>query len=94
MLVRNRGGGKLDSARPSVRREVERISRALADTRYVGHVTNPLRDRRDGVALIERNGRSLVITAACPPRTSRATAARRLRTRGSGPCWVMLLRER
>ncbi len=63
VLVRNRGGGKLDTANPAVRREVDRVSRALADTRYVGHVINPLRDRREGAGLIERDGESLVITA-------------------------------
>jgi uncharacterized membrane protein YdfJ with MMPL/SSD domain len=63
VLVRNRGGGKLDVAEPAVRREVDRIGQALTDTRFVGHVVNPLRDRREGAALIERDGDSLVITA-------------------------------
>ena len=63
VLVRDRGGGRLDVAQPAVRREVDRIAQALTDTRYVGHVTNPLRDRREGAALLERDGESLVITA-------------------------------
>lgn len=63
VLVRDPGGGRLDVADPAVRAEVDRISRALTDTRHVGHVVNPLRDRREGAALIERDGRSLVVTA-------------------------------
>lgn len=61
VLVRNEGGGRLDVADPAVRREVDRIAAALAGTRYVGHVVNPLRDRRAG--LVERDGESLVISA-------------------------------
>jgi RND superfamily putative drug exporter len=63
-LVRRRDGGRLDPRSPAVRREVDRISGALAHTRFVGQVINPLRNRRAGRALIERNGRSLVIAAA------------------------------
>lgn len=63
VLVRDRGGGRLDVADPAVRREVDRIAGALEGTRYVGHVVNPLRDRREGAALIERDGESLVISA-------------------------------
>jgi RND superfamily putative drug exporter len=64
VLVRARGGGRLDVARPAVRREVARISGALADTRYVGHVVNPLRDRRAGAQLFEPDARSLLIAAS------------------------------
>jgi RND superfamily putative drug exporter len=63
VLVRNPGGGRLDVAGAPVRREVDRISRALEQTKFVGHVVNPLRDRREGRDLIEPNGRSLVIAA-------------------------------
>ena len=63
VLVRDPDGGRLDVAAPSVRREVDRISSALERTRHVGHVVNPLRDRREGAALIESDGRSLVISA-------------------------------
>lgn len=63
VLVRDPDGGRLDVAAPSVRREVDRISAALERTRHVGHVVNPLRDRREGAALIESDGRSLVISA-------------------------------
>ncbi|MGH2898028.1 MAG: MMPL family transporter, partial [Solirubrobacteraceae bacterium] len=62
-LVRDPGGGRLDVTDPAVRREVDRIGRALQDTRYVGHVVNPLRDRREGRDLIEPGGRSLLLTA-------------------------------
>ena len=63
VLVRDPGGGRLAVEDPAVRREVDRISQALADTRHVGHVINPLRDRREGAALLERDGESLVISA-------------------------------
>jgi putative drug exporter of the RND superfamily len=63
VLVRDRGGGRLDVADPAVRREVDRVARALEQTRFVGHVVNPLRDRREGRALLERDGRSLVLAA-------------------------------
>jgi RND superfamily putative drug exporter len=63
VLVRGRGGAKLDLASPAVRRELDRVSAALAATRHVGHVVNPLRDRR-AAGLIEPGGRSLVIAAA------------------------------
>ncbi|MDX6677721.1 MAG: hypothetical protein QOE31_1773 [Solirubrobacteraceae bacterium] len=64
VLVRNRAGGSLDVSSPAVRDEVDRIAAALADTRYVGNVVNPLRDRRAAGALIERDGKSLVVAAA------------------------------
>ena len=63
VLVRAPGGGALDVRSPSVRAEVDRISGALEGTRHVGHVVNPLRNRREGSQLIEPAGRSLVITA-------------------------------
>jgi putative drug exporter of the RND superfamily len=63
VLVRDPSGGPLDVAGRAVRREVDRISSALERTRHVGHVVNPLRDRRARDALIERDGRSLVISA-------------------------------
>ncbi len=63
VLVRAPGGGRLDLTSPRVLREADRISGALARTRFVAHVVNPLRDRREGAALIERDRRSLIITA-------------------------------
>ncbi|MDP1848335.1 MAG: MMPL family transporter [Solirubrobacteraceae bacterium] len=63
VLVRDRAGGRLDVASPVVRREVDRVAAALAATRHVGNVVNPLRDRRAGAALIARDGRSLVLAA-------------------------------
>jgi uncharacterized membrane protein YdfJ with MMPL/SSD domain len=62
-LVRNRDGGRLDVSKPAVRREVDRIAAALRHTRYVGHVTNPLAGGPQGRALVERDGRSLVVAA-------------------------------
>jgi RND superfamily putative drug exporter len=64
VLVRKPGGGRLDVTSPAVRREVDRIARALADARFVGHVVNPLRDRTEGRQLIEPNGHSLVVAAS------------------------------
>jgi len=64
VLVRGRDGQPLDVTKPAVRREVDRISRALAQTRYVGHVVNPLRDRREGAALVARDGTSLIVAAS------------------------------
>ncbi len=64
VLVRSPAGGRLDVTSPAVRREADRISAALAGTRHVGQVINPLRDRRAAGALIERDGESLVIAAA------------------------------
>ncbi|HEV2775512.1 MAG TPA: MMPL family transporter [Solirubrobacteraceae bacterium] len=68
VLVRERDGGRLDVANPAVRREVDRVAGALADTRHVGNVVNPLRDRRTGEALIGRDGRSLVLAAGLSSR--------------------------
>src|SRR5947207_2766844 len=59
LLIRARGGGKLDLANQSIRSQVDRLSTALAQTKYVGHVVNPVRDQRGGQALIGRDGRSL-----------------------------------
>jgi uncharacterized membrane protein YdfJ with MMPL/SSD domain len=64
VLVRPARGGRLDVRRPVVRREVDRVERALAATRHVGHVINPLRDRRAARALIAADGRSLVLAAS------------------------------
>lgn len=61
LLVRPRGGGRLDVARPAVRREVDRIAGRLARTRHVGNVINPLADAQAGRALIAADGRSLII---------------------------------
>src|ERR671916_523933 len=42
LLVRDRGGGRLDIRSPAVRREVDRISAGLARAKHVGRVVNPL----------------------------------------------------
>ena len=64
VLVRGPRGGRLDIAAPAVRREVDRIARALAQTRFVAHVVNPLRDTREGAALLARDSKSIIITAS------------------------------
>jgi RND superfamily putative drug exporter len=61
LLVRAPGGGPLRVNSPAVRREVARLSREVSRVEYVGHVDNPLRDRR-AAELIARDGRSLVIS--------------------------------
>jgi uncharacterized membrane protein YdfJ with MMPL/SSD domain len=61
LVVRAPGGGPLDPSDPAVRREVDRLSRGMERVQYVGHVVDPLRDRRTGAALIARDGESLVI---------------------------------
>jgi uncharacterized membrane protein YdfJ with MMPL/SSD domain len=61
LLVQDRGGGRLDTRSPAVRREVDRISDTLARAKYVGHVVNPLEDRRQAGSLIAEDGRSLVL---------------------------------
>ncbi|HUR84904.1 MAG TPA: MMPL family transporter [Solirubrobacteraceae bacterium] len=63
VLVRDPGGGRLDVGSPAVQREVARISRELAASEHVGKVVDPLRDRAARQALVEGNGRSLVIAA-------------------------------
>ncbi len=68
VLVRARDRGQLNTATPAVRREVDRIAAAVAGTRHVGRVVNPLRDRRTGAALIEADGRSLLIAASLSTR--------------------------
>jgi RND superfamily putative drug exporter len=60
LLVRARGGGRLDVKSPAVRREVNRISDGLARAKHVGRVVNPLEDPR-GRSLIAQDGRSLVV---------------------------------
>jgi putative drug exporter of the RND superfamily len=61
LVVRAPGGGPLDTSDPSVRREVDRLSRGMAKVEYVGRVVNPLQDRRAGAELIARDGESLAI---------------------------------
>jgi putative drug exporter of the RND superfamily len=61
LVVRNPGGGRLETGAPVVRREVDRLSRGMAKVEYVGRVVNPLRDRRAGAELIARDGESLAI---------------------------------
>ncbi|HEX2231787.1 MAG TPA: MMPL family transporter [Thermoleophilaceae bacterium] len=61
LLVRDRGGGRLDIESPAVRREVDRISEALASAKHVGRVVNPLEGGRGARSLVARDGRSIVV---------------------------------
>lgn len=62
LVVRAPDGGPLNVRSPSVRRDVDRLSRGLEKIEYIGHVVNPIRDRRAGAGLVARNGKSLVIS--------------------------------
>jgi RND superfamily putative drug exporter len=62
LVVRAPGGGPLNTTSPAVRREVNQLSHQVEQVKDVGHVVNPLRDRRAGAALIARDGQSLAIT--------------------------------
>lgn len=46
LVVRAPGGGALNVDSPAVQREVDRLSREIAQVKDVGRVVNPLRDRR------------------------------------------------
>ena len=61
LVVRNPGGGRLDSSSPAVRRAVGRLSAGMAKVEYVGRVIDPLRNPRAGRELIARDGKSLAI---------------------------------
>jgi RND superfamily putative drug exporter len=61
LVVRNPGGGPLDTSDPLVRREVSRLSQGMERAPYVGHVVNPLADPRARAQLIARDGESLAI---------------------------------
>jgi uncharacterized membrane protein YdfJ with MMPL/SSD domain len=63
LVVRNPGGGKLDTTDPAVRAEVARVSRETAEVEYVGRVLNPLRNPREGARLIAHDGESVAIAA-------------------------------
>jgi putative drug exporter of the RND superfamily len=62
LVVRAPGGGPLDPADPSVRRQVDRLAGGVAEVQYVGRVVNPLRDR-GAAKLIARDGESLSLVA-------------------------------
>src|SRR4051794_5924974 len=61
LVVRGPGGGALDLRDPAVRRQIDRLSRRVGRVEDVGHVVNPLHDRRAGAELIGADGRSLVL---------------------------------
>lgn len=60
LVVRAPGGGRLDTADPAVRGEVDRLARGMARVEDVGHVVNPLREPR-AAELIAKDGESLAI---------------------------------
>ena len=62
LIVRAPDDGRLDASSPFVRREVAQLSREVSQVEYVGHVVNPLRDRRAGAELVARDGRSLALS--------------------------------
>jgi putative drug exporter of the RND superfamily len=61
LVVRAPGGGELDTASPTLRREVGRLSGEVAAVKNVGRVVDPLRNPRAGAELIAQDGRSLVV---------------------------------
>jgi putative drug exporter of the RND superfamily len=61
LVVRDPDGGRLATASPPVRRELDRLSREMSQVEYVGHVVNPLREPRAGAKLIARDGKSLTL---------------------------------
>ena len=63
VLIRDRGGGRLDVRSGELRRELRRISDEVARAKHIGKVVNPLEDRRRGRSLIAKDGRSLVLAA-------------------------------
>lgn len=62
VVVRPKGDGKLNLDSRKQRREINRIADQLRRTDFVGHVVNPLSGEPGTAALIERDGKSLVIS--------------------------------
>ena len=62
LVVRAPGGGPLDVNSPLVRHEVDRLSAGMAKADHIGHVVNPLRERRAAAQLVASDGRSLLIS--------------------------------
>ncbi len=63
VVVRAPGGGQLNLADPTLRRDVAELSREMRQVEYIGRVVNPLRDRRAAATLLARDGESLTIAA-------------------------------
>jgi uncharacterized membrane protein YdfJ with MMPL/SSD domain len=61
LVVRAPGGGRLDVADPTVRRQVGQLSDEVARVENVGRVVDPLREPRAGTELIAADGQSLVV---------------------------------
>ena len=62
LVLREPGGGPIDSTDPLVRHEVARLSSGMEKVDHIGHVINPLAEPKAGAALIARDGESLAIT--------------------------------
>jgi putative drug exporter of the RND superfamily len=61
LVVREADGGKLDLSSPALQREIDRLSRGMAQVEYVGRVINPLREPRAGAKLIAADGESVAL---------------------------------
>lgn len=61
LVVRAPDDGQLDTASPTLQRQVGRLSAEVAKARYVGRVVDPLRNPAANPELIARDGRSLVV---------------------------------
>ncbi|HEX5610388.1 MAG TPA: MMPL family transporter [Solirubrobacterales bacterium] len=62
VVVRAPDGGRLDTADPTLRRQVAALANGIAGVEYIGRVVDPLRDR-GASALLARDGESLTIAA-------------------------------
>ncbi len=63
VVVRAPDGERLNPADPTLRRQVDRLSREMSQVEYVGRVVNPLRNRATARTLLARDGESLTIAA-------------------------------
>jgi RND superfamily putative drug exporter len=85
LVVRAPGGGPLDLRSPVVRGQVDRLSRQVSGVEDVGHVVNPLHDRRAGAELIAADGSSLVPSSTSPTATSKTGAGSSPKTSSRWP---------
>lgn len=63
VLVRAKGGGPLQVEDPAIRAEVDRLASRLAESDFIGNVTNPLNGDPRSANLMSANGESLVLAA-------------------------------
>ncbi len=61
LVVRPANGGRLNPADPAIRREVNLLAAEVAAVEGIGHVSNPLRERRAGAQFVAADGGSLVL---------------------------------